>query len=138
MFVLVPAPPWSASTTMAGSEGAVEQLATGALERVGRVGIQIAQRPVRARGGQLDGTHRAGEVRMHRAAEQREVLDGPDGVDAVETLRGQFAPPEGVVFAPDGHGFIVSRRTARTTRGSGEYLIFIRLTTDISEYILDL
>jgi hypothetical protein len=62
---------------------------------------------------------------MHGAAKQREILDGPHGVDALETLRGQLAPPEGVVFAPYGHTFIVPRRTKRAPRGAASADIFL-------------
>ena len=100
-----------------GRERAVEQFVAGALEGVGRVGVQVAERPVRAHGRQLDRAERAGEVRDARRGRAAGSSRGPARCGCRGGLvRGQVAPPEGVVFAPDGHRVIVSRRAEAGTR----------------------
>ena len=70
---------------------AVGELAAGALDGVGLgfalVALPGAQRPVGARAGELHHAVGPGQLHVHRAPGEREVLERPLGVYAVQALR---------------------------------------------------
>jgi hypothetical protein len=53
---------------------------------------------------------------VDRPAEQREVLQGPQRVDAVEDICGHVALAEGIDLAPDRHILILPRRLPEAWR----------------------
>ena len=70
-------------------EQAVGELAAGALDGVGLgvVALPGAERAVGARAGELDHAVGPGELHVHRAPGEREVLERPLGVRAVQAAR---------------------------------------------------
>ena len=76
-------------------EQAVGDLAAGALDRVG-LGVVAgpgAEGAVGARAGELDEPVGAGQLEVHRAAGEREVLQGPLGVRPVQAGAGTGTSP---------------------------------------------
>ena len=75
-------------------------LAAGLLDGVGLGGVvgPGAERAVGARAGQLDGAVGADQLLVHRPAGQREVLQGPHGVDAVQGVGRDLAFAQQVVL----------------------------------------
>ena len=92
-------------------EQAVGQLATGALDGVGLgvVALPHAERPVGPRAGELDHAERPRELHVHRAPGEREVLERPLGVRAVQAARRHGDLPEQVVL--DAH-VVAHRRSS--------------------------